>query len=80
MTAPVTQRAVRSLTPDEQLYMELDRLWRYHTALLAHVPFCYHGVGANRGRYQDGCPWCFSNRTIDDCERRLNALGKVAAA
>lgn len=70
---------VRPLSPDEQLYMELDRLWRYHTALLEHLAFCYHGTSSNRRYPQDGCPRCYSNRTIDDCERKLNALGKAAA-
>ena len=70
----------RPLTADERVYVELDRLWRHHTALLESMAFCYHGAGGGNRRYpQDGCPRCYSNRVIDDCERRLNALGKVAA-
>lgn len=69
----------RALTLDELTYQELDRLWRHHTELLESMVWCYHGVGGNRSYPQDGCPRCQSNLIIDTCERRLNALGEVAA-
>lgn len=76
----MTATTTRPLTQVEQTYMELDRLWRHHTALLESMVWCYHGVGSNRRYPQDGCPRCFSNRTIDECERRLNALSREVAA
>ena len=69
----------RPLTADEATYQHFDRLWRHHSDLLREITPCFHGLGLNRQRNQDGCPRCYSNRVIDDCERRLNALGKVAA-